>query len=69
MGTISVILLIAILGGGVYFFIKKSKESKTEPKKPINWDSIKSNGGSTKVPSSTKEFDTSSLDEKKKFQK
>lgn len=65
MGTISVILLIAILGGGIYFFIKKSKESKSEPKKPTNWDTIKPTGGSKKVPSSTKEFDTSSLDEKK----
>jgi len=64
MGVISVILLIAVLGAGVYFFIKKSKESKHEPKKPTNYDSIKSTTKSKKT-SSAKGFDTSSLDEKK----
>jgi len=64
MGTISVILLIGVLGAGVYFFVKKSKESKKEPQKPTNYNSIKT----TKVTKKTKvskEFDTSSLDEKK----
>jgi hypothetical protein len=60
MGTISVILLIAIIGGGVYFFIKKSKQPKSEPKKPTNWNEIKPTQKSKKD-SEPKGFDTSSL--------